>query len=173
MGLIHDVGDLAVDVELQLFGRRVADAHRPRIGVAAQPRRLELRHAALAAQTVQNLDLARVAGDRPQQPAAPGERLFLETRVQQRDEDEGRVAQPAVAIVPVAHAAERLGQRGRGGGQHRAGACVGERLEGEQRAHHAVAPRPVVRARSRPLTPERVGAPQRRNDVRRTGLRLI
>ena len=114
-----------------------------------------------------------VAGHRAQQPRAPRERLFLVTGVQQRDEHERRVAQPAVAVVPVAHAAELLGKRGGGRGEDGAGARVGQRLEREQRADHDVAPGPVVAARARPLAPEHVGAAQRGDDVGRPGLHFV
>ena len=46
------------------------------------------------------------------------------------------VAQPAVAVVPVAHAAELLGQRRRGRGHDAAGGRVGERLERDERPLH-------------------------------------
>ena len=59
---------------------------------------------------------------------------------EQRVERERRVAQPAVAVVPVAHAAELLGQRGRRRGDDAAGRRVGERLERDQRALDRVAP---------------------------------
>ena len=53
---------------------------------------------------------------------------------------EGRVADPAVAVVPVAFAARRLGQRGGRRGDDRAGRRVGEALEHERRALQVDAP---------------------------------
>src|SRR5262245_44982940 len=47
-GLKHRVRDLAVDVELQLLGRAVADSHRLRILVAGQPGDGQLQQPALA-----------------------------------------------------------------------------------------------------------------------------
>ena len=61
-------------------------------------------------------------------------RLLVEAERVQRPEAEGRVADPAVAVVPVALAARRLGQRGGGGGDDRAGRSVGEALEDQRRA---------------------------------------
>ena len=52
---------------------------------------------------------------------------------------EARVADPGEAVVPVALAADRLGQRGGGGGDDRAGRPVGEPLE-HARADAARAP---------------------------------
>jgi hypothetical protein len=47
---------------------------------------------------------------------------------------EGRIAQPTVAIVPVALASELLRQRGRGSGNNPAGFLVGQRFQGQQGA---------------------------------------
>ena len=47
-----------------------------------------------------------------------------------------RVAQPAVAVVPVAHAAELLGQRGRRGGEDRARRPVAEAAQRQRAAQH-------------------------------------
>ncbi len=47
----------------------------------------------------------------------------------ERLDREARVADPGVAVVPVALAADGLGQRGRGCGDDRAGRAVGEALE--------------------------------------------
>ena len=52
----------------------------------------------------------------------------------QRLQREGRVADPRVAVVPVALAAGRLRQRGGQRGDHRAGGHVGQALEGQRRA---------------------------------------
>ena len=55
-------------------------------------------------------------------------RLAVEAERREAPEHEGGVPQPAVAVVPVALAARRLGQRGRRRGDHRAGRCVGQPL---------------------------------------------
>ena len=85
----------------------------------------------------------------------------------QRLEREGAVADPRVAVVPVALAAGGLGQRGRQRGDGRAGRHVGEALDRERRALDRVPPA-VVRD-PRPLQP---GAPEadRRGELR---LRLL
>ena len=59
--------------------------------------------------------------------------------VEQRESVKRRVAQPAVAVVPVPHAAERLGQRRRRRGDDPAGRRVGQRLERDERAQDGVA----------------------------------
>ena len=92
----------------------------------------------------------RVAGDRPQQPLAarpsPPRRSRTRSSAEQRD---GGVAQPAEAVVPVAYAAELLGQRRGRRGDDAAGRRVGECLESRQRAAYGVLPVAVV-AYSRP-----------------------
>ena len=80
-----------------------------------------------------------VPADRPQQPLPPGARLLGEAGVHQGVERERGVAQPAEAVVPVAHAAELLRQRGRRRGDDAAGRRVGQRLERDQRAQHRLA----------------------------------
>ena len=71
---------------------------------------------------------------------------------------ERRVAHPAVAVVPVALAAGRLGQRGRQRRDHRARRRVGQALEHERGALQVPAPR-VVREGpgGEPLAPEVAG----------------
>ncbi len=56
----------------------------------------------------------------------------------QRGQRQGGVAEPAVAVVPVALATEVLGQRGRRGGDDAAGLHVGEQVQGQQRASYDV-----------------------------------
>ncbi len=83
---------------------------------------------------------AGAAGGGAQQPVAPGARLVVVAGVHQRQQRERGVAQPAVAVVPVARAADLLGQRRRRRRDDAAGRRVGQRLEGDQRAHDRVAP---------------------------------
>ena len=74
---------LAIDVELELLGRGVADAHRVRALVARQPGHLPLGQPPLAAEPVHDLHLVGAAGDRAQQPVAPGPRLVVIAGVHQ------------------------------------------------------------------------------------------
>ena len=75
-------------------------------------------------------------------------------------EREGRVAQPAVAIIPVAHAADLLRQRGCQRGDDRASGSEGQRLERDERAHHGLAPGAADRASLRPSLPPGLGLAQ-------------
>ena len=158
-------GDLAVDVELELLGRRVADPDRLGALVAGKLRELELGQAPLAADPVHDLDLRRVAGADAQQEVAEGQRLVRVVRGEQRLERQHRVAQPAVPVVPVAHAADVLRQRRRRRRDHRAGRLRGHGLEHDQRA--SAPPRDTRprsgSARSTPATTPPCGrAPSRR-----------
>ena len=155
-GAQQRVHHLAVHVELELLRRGVADPHRLRSLVARQPVELQLGQPPLARAAVHDLDVARVAGDRAQQPVAPRARLVLEAAAEQRHQRERGVAQPAEAVVPVAHAAELLGQRRRGGGDDAAGGRVGERLQRQQRAAHE---RVVGVAAAHPRAPPRRTCP--------------
>ena len=160
---VQRVHHLAVDVELQLAVRGVADAHRLRALVAGEPRHLPFGQAPLAGDAVHDLHLVGAAGDGAQQPVAPRLRLLVVAGVHQREQRERRVAQPAEAVVPVARAAELLRQRRGRRRDDAAGRRVGQRLQRDQRAHDRVGPRRrrlrSVRAQS---VPERLGAGERR-----------
>src|SRR5215469_6754640 len=69
--LVEHTSDFAIEIELKLLGRRVADAHRLRSLEAGQPRQLHLRELTLAGQAVHDLHLRRAAGDGAQQPVLP------------------------------------------------------------------------------------------------------
>ena len=159
--LMQHVHHLAVHVELELLVRRVADAHRARARVAGEPRQLVLGDAALPADAVEDLRLRRIAGDRAQQPVAPRARLVGETGVEQRVERERRVAQPAVAVVPVALAADPLRQRRRRRGDDAAGRLVRERLQHDERRAHGLAVLALVPAAAEPLAPVALGVLER------------
>ena len=161
----HDRGDLAVHVELELLGRRVADPDRPRALVARQVRQLELDQAPLAADAVHDLDRGGIAGPDAQQVVAVRHRLVRVAGVEQRLQREHRVAQPGVAVVPVAHAADLLRQRRRRRRDHRAGLLGGHRLERDQRREHLVAVVALVAAATAPLAPPRLRPRERRVGV--------
>ncbi|GJE46333.1 hypothetical protein AEGHOMDF_5536 [Methylobacterium soli] len=171
--LIERVEHLAVDVELELLRGRVADAHGPRALVARQPVELDLGQQALARDAVEDVGLLGVAGHRPQEPVSPGARLLDEARIHQRQQREGRVAQPAEPVVPVAHAPELLGQRGRRRGHDPAGGHVDERLQRQERALQDVVPGRATGAVARPVAPERIRGGQHLAGLDRCGILLV
>ncbi len=166
---VQGLDDLAVDVQLELPGRAVADPDGLGALVAGQPVERGLGQLALAGDAVHDLQVLRVAGDGPQQPLAPGAGLVAVAGAQQRGEGDGGVAQPGVAVVPVALAADVLRQRGGGGGDDAAGGGVGEALEGDQGAHHGLPVGALVGALAGPLAPEVLGGAEHRLGVRRAG----
>ena len=97
----------------------------------------------------------------------PEERLGLARAAQLQEgvEREGGVAHPAEAVVPVAFAADLLGQRGGRGGGDRSGGGVEEQLERQGAADHGFAPRPVVGALRGPASPIGGGPFETRLDV--------
>jgi hypothetical protein len=95
------VGELAVDVELELLGRPVADADGGRPLVSGQPVELFLGEAALARDSVHDPQVTRTAGSRTQQPVPEGQRLLGIAALHERAEGQHGVADPAEAVVPV------------------------------------------------------------------------
>ncbi len=129
---------LAHHVGLALADGPVADPHGTRVGVPGQPVHRPLGQAPGAVDGIHDLEVAGVAGDGAKQPVAPEPRLVRRARLDQRVDRQRGVAEPAVAVVPVALPAEVLGQR-RGRCRHDpAGLGVGHQVQGEQRAPHVV-----------------------------------
>ena len=130
----------AVDVVLALVERAVADPHRPRARVAGELVDRRLGQVAPAVDPVH--DLQRPVGVRLEIADELHELVGLPVQVEpvQRLEGEGRVADPRVAVVPVALAARRLRQRR---GQRRDGGArrhVRQALDRERRALDRLAP---------------------------------
>ena len=136
---VHRVEQGSPDVVLALRVRRVADAHRPRGGVAGQVVELELLELALAADAVHDLEVlvaARHVGDEREEVDG----LPVEAEGVHRPQRERRVADPGVPVVVVAVAAHGLRQRGAAGRGHGAGRRVGQALEGQRAALEVAAP---------------------------------
>ncbi len=129
---VEGVEDRAPDVVLSLLVGVVPDPHRSRAVVAGQVIERRLRQVALAADPVHDLQPAllglRDLGDEEEEVV----RLPVEPERVERPEHEGGVADPRVAVVPVARAARRLGQRRRRGCDQRAGRRVREPLQRER-----------------------------------------
>jgi hypothetical protein len=151
---VQAVEHLAVHVELELPGGLVADAHRRRPLVAGEPVELGLGQPPAPGQRVHDLQVGGVAGDRAQQPVAPRAGLAGVPGARERLQREGGVPEPAVAVVPVAGAADLLGQRRRRGRRDAARRRVGEPLEHEQRPPDGVRVLALVGAAGDPAAPE-------------------
>ena len=81
---MHGVHHLAIHVELELFVSGVADAHRPAIGIARQPRHFTLGQTTFAGESVHDLHFLRVTRHRANQPLPPRTSLLRVPRDQQR-----------------------------------------------------------------------------------------
>src|SRR5271168_4646609 len=119
--MVERVEDLAVNVELRLVYSGVADPDGARPLKSGQPRDLPLGKPPLATQAIHDLQLIGATCDRAKQPVAPRPRLVVIPRMHQCQQGKGGVAKPAISVIPVAHAAELLGQRGRRRGYDAAG----------------------------------------------------
>ena len=94
------------------------------------------------------------AGHRLEHEGEVLERLPVEPEPVERAQHEGGVADPGVAVVPVARPAGRLGQRGGGGRHDGAGRGVAQALERQGAALHVAAPGMVgERAVGEPVPP--------------------
>ncbi len=134
------VHHLAEDVELQLRRGRVADPDRPRALVAGQPVELHLGQPPLARQAVHDLQVGGAPRGGAKEPRAPRLGFLDLSGVEQHEQRERGIPQPAEAVVPVTRAAELLGQGGRRRGDDPPGRSVGQRLERDQRALHDFRP---------------------------------
>lgn len=100
--LLERVHQLAIDVELELLVRGIADPHRLRSEIAGQPVDVPFRQPPLAENAIHDLHVRGTAGNGTLQPVAPGRRFFVEAGIHQGEQGERRVADPAEAVVPVA-----------------------------------------------------------------------
>ena len=152
---VQRVEDLAVDVQLELVDRGVADAHRPGVLVPWQPVERQLRKPPLAGGAVHGLQLRRITAGSAKEPVAPRGRLGEKATVDEREEREGRVPQPAESVVPVPDAADLLRQRSGGRRDDAAGRREGEALQRDRRAKDLLFPRTFVVEGLRPVAPPR------------------
>src|SRR5919108_3504774 len=137
------------DVVLTVVVGAVADPDGPGAVVARKVVERLLGEVLLPADSVHDLEAVRA--DRLGQEREVLVCLPVEAQVEQPREEEGRVADPGEAVVPVALPARRFGQRGSAGRHHRARGSVAEALE-RQGAPLEVAAPGMVGERS-PLQP--------------------
>ena len=152
---------MPVGVELELLRRVVADADDPAAAEPGELLDLGHVHAPLAADAVEDLEIAGAGGGAPLDEAPKRVGLRLVAEPGERAGGEHRVAHPRVAIVPGARAVGRLRQRRRRGRHDRARRRIRKRLDDERGAQHARfvdradarAPRPCAPGVDRPLQP--------------------
>src|SRR6185437_1735870 len=164
--LIERVHELAVDIELQLGVRRVADADGAGTLIAGQPRYLPLRQPPLAGDGIHDLKLVGTAGNRAKEPITPCPRLVVIPCSHQRKQGQRSVANPAEAIVPVPGAADLFGQRSRGGRDDAPAGPKRQRLQGNERAQDMARIRPGRLASAGPIPPEPIAVFQQMIRIR-------
>src|SRR5690242_2830166 len=138
---IEGVQELAVDIQLRLSPRPVADSDWGGLSPAAQVRQLALGEVVLAGDPVHDLQRA-LAG--PPARGAGHERDEIDGLVRagadvKRLERQAGVTDPRVAVIPVALAADGFRQRGCRGGYDRARGAVGETLQHPRTQPHVLA----------------------------------
>ena len=159
--MMQRIRHLAIHVELVLTRRGIADAHRARTFEAGQPGDFPFGEAPLTADAVHDLRLRGRSRQRANQPVPPALRFGDIACVEQRQQCERRITQPAIAVIPVPCTAEMLGQRCRSRGYNPSGRVVDECLEGHQRAEHRIAPGALELALASPFFPITFGVGQR------------
>ena len=102
-----------VGVDLELVVRRVADAHRSRAGVPLEMIQARLDHLVAGVDPEHEVRVLAAELALRQQEVHVVLGLVLVAQLHQRQQRQCRVTQPRVAVVPVALAAELLGQRRR------------------------------------------------------------
>ena len=136
--------------------RGIPDADRARAHVPLEVRERLLAELVAAVETVHDLQgtVRLELLDARRHPAHEGPRLLRVAEAHQAVEGKGGVADPGVSVVPVALAADRLGQPERGSGDDRAVLARSEELQRERRAVHRLTPATTVGAAADPAPPE-------------------
>ena len=160
---------LSVDVELALAPGVVADPHRGGLAPARQVGQLPLGQVPLAADAEHDLQVAGLldgAGRGGGHVVEELVGLVGAGRHPQRLDGERGVSDPRVAVVPVAGAADDLGQRGGRRGADRASRLKRQRLEHPSAVVDEISPRTVVGlVQPRPRLPRRHGVVEPRGDL--------
>jgi hypothetical protein len=153
----------AVHIVLRLLIRQVADAHRAHAAVAFQRIDDPLLDVRLPGDAVQRLQVAAgIARDDVIEIAQVAFHGVGRAQVVQGENHEEAVAQPAEAVVPVAHAAGHFRNRGGESGEHRAGILIGAQLQRDRGANHRLLPVEGNREAADPLVPVSAGLIQPR-----------
>ncbi len=121
----------------------VADPHGAGVLVPREVVELGLGQAALAADAVHDLQAPALGLGAVGHEVEEVVGLPVEAQCVQAPQHEAGVADPGVAVVPVALATRRLRERRRGGGHHRAGRRVREALQRQRAALEVGTPRVV------------------------------
>ena len=166
---MHGIHGFAVDVELELLGRAVADPHRERTPIALPVVERLLDQVRASVDPVHDGQRRGTAGwtglEPVAHPSAERRSLLGVAQTQQGVDGERGVTDPREAVVPVAFATDLLGQTS-GWGRHQSAARrVGHELEGDGRALDHLAPPAPVAAAAHPFAPEGRGLLEQVDDL--------
>ncbi len=130
---VRHVQDLAVDIQLQLGGRRVPDPHRTGSEISLEVGGLDLLVPVIPLDRIDRMKVLAGpelvgAGERP---LRVGPRFRHVAEQEEHLRGERGVPYPYEPVVPVAGPPRPLGKRGGGGGHEHAGVRVTEELEDE------------------------------------------
>src|ERR1035441_9971730 len=131
-GCVHD---FAIDVELQLVARGIADANRSRFTIARKIVEFAFYGSFIAVDVVHDAQLRLRQTSGLKQPVEKVFRLVPIVEFEQGADGEGRVAQPAVAVVPIETGSDAFGKRGGGRGNDGAGWNIVQQLESQSAAN--------------------------------------
>ena len=154
---VDSIHQFAVDVELKVAGGGVADADGAGAAVAVQMSEDLLGQVVPSVDTVHHVERAFVvlllvgAG---LHEVGEGAGFGGIAEAHEGVHGEGGIANPGVAVVPVAHAADFLGQAGGRSGDDGAGGQKREQFQDQGGAGHSFTPAPVVAAGGDPAAPE-------------------
>ena len=146
--------DVAVHVVLEMLLRLVAQPHRPLAAVARQVAQDRFGQLFLLADAVQRLDMAAA---RPHHNVVEPAQVVLHRadlgQAVERAHDKKRIAQPAVAVIPVAPAVRGFRDAGGHGRDDGAGVFAQRHFQRDGGADHGLLPLQRQCQRARPAAP--------------------
>src|SRR6266516_3658830 len=154
---MRPVDELAMNVDLALLIGGIANAYGPAAATTLEVLQGLLVEPHFRADAVHNLDLAGPLATHQLEKSAEALRFAAVAEDGQRVEREARIAQPAIAVIPVPLAADPFRQRGGRRRHDRAGRRIGQQLQRQRAAPDHVPVRSIVAAIGDPLAPERMG----------------
>src|SRR3989475_8781175 len=137
----------------------------PGAAVAAQMIEHALGHVGAAVEPIEHAQARRRQSRGVHEPPEERRRLLTTAELEERLDREGGVTDPAVAVIPVALAADRLRQRRGRRRRDGAGWREDEQLQRQRAPHDGIAPGASVRELPRPPLPERRGGVEPSFDV--------
>src|SRR5215469_5879470 len=166
-GEIDRIRQLSIKIQLELIPRAVSDANGPRISVSAQVVEFHFERIRRTVRSVQDLQWAKVSFiiQSVVDPQLETGCFLYKAKAHHCVKCEGGVAEPGVAIIPVAAATNLFGQAECGRRNDRSMLAISKELQQQGgTAHHLPPPARIVRLRD-PLSPVLCGLSKSRFDL--------